>query len=495
MVLSPLEIWKQHVVAHPPITPTHGNLPYNRNGVDKMMKYREFEWNDLNLGISGTKRLKYTISVFGQQPPTGFPLFIGLHGGGKSKLNDEAWRHMSQGLYRDNIKDVLKVGVYVAPRGIVDDWNLHFRPESYILFQRLIRNLLHQKPEEANESPTPLNPMAQHFVDPNRIYFLGFSAGGDGVYRLSTVLADRLAATNMSAGHPGGVRFHNLANLPICLQVGEQDGDQIEHPGENGKLVRNGEFQRNERTVASANTLQALRETDKDSYPYDIFVHPTDGTKSWAHNSWERSDELSDRNDTLVFLNGARFRTDKTLDKRNTCAVRWVSKATRKPLASFVVWDLAPIPPSLESQPILPSEWGEYRFFYWLAIWKSHAVFKQPENDTDAVNTIRARYSVTTPSGQWIWIEQTPIPVIILLNSSMGFDFTKPVTVCFGKGGQFITLPQLVLNQYDTVQKATVDARGDPDYIFSATIVFDPVTKTARDGGSQIFSTTLRARL
>ena len=75
----------------------------------------------------------------------------------------------------------------------------------------------------------------------------------------------------------------------------------------------------------------------------------------------------------------------------------------------------------------------------------------------------------------------------------MGFDFTKPVTVYFGKGKQLVS--QMTLIQYDTVQKATVEARGDPDYIFSATVVVDPVKKTAKDGESQVFSTTPRARL
>ena len=191
-------------------------------------------------------------------------------------------------------------------------------------------------------------------------------------------------------------------------------------------------------------------------------MHPTKGDKSWAHNSWEWTDELSDRNDTQVIRNWANFRNDRTTVPKNTCAVRWVSKATRTPLAPFVVWDLDPL--VREDQPILPSEWGQHRFFYWLAVRQSDVtppVLRQPKDETDADNTIRARYSINV-SEQRIWIEQTPVPVTILLNSKMGFDFSKPVTVYIGKSREVIT-PQMTLIQYDTVQKATVEARGDPD--------------------------------
>ena len=100
------------------------------------MVYRELESKDPNLDPNGTKILKYTVAVFGQQPPTGFPLFIGLHGGGKPEYptqNDDLWGMMAQSLYKKNVEQILGVGVYVAARGIVE-WNLHFRSESYLLF-------------------------------------------------------------------------------------------------------------------------------------------------------------------------------------------------------------------------------------------------------------------------------------------------------------------------------------------------------------------------
>ena len=39
-------------------------------------------------------------------------------------------------------------------------------------------------------------------VDPNKVYLMGYSAGGDGVYQLAPRMADRFAAAAMMAGHP-----------------------------------------------------------------------------------------------------------------------------------------------------------------------------------------------------------------------------------------------------------------------------------------------------
>ena len=60
-------------------------------------------------------------------------------------------------------------------------------------------------------------------ADPNRVYLLGFSAGGDGVYQILPRMADRFAAGNMLSGHPNGVSLINLANCPISIQAGIRD--------------------------------------------------------------------------------------------------------------------------------------------------------------------------------------------------------------------------------------------------------------------------------
>ena len=42
-------------------------------------------------------------------------------------------------------------------------------------------------------------------VDSNKIFFTGYSAGGDGIYHLGPMFADWLAGAAMMAGHPNGV--------------------------------------------------------------------------------------------------------------------------------------------------------------------------------------------------------------------------------------------------------------------------------------------------
>ncbi len=53
--------------------------------------------------------------------------------------------------------------------------------------------------------------------------YLGYSAGGDGVYRLGPRLADYLGGACMMAGHPGEASLHNLKNIAFSIHVGELD--------------------------------------------------------------------------------------------------------------------------------------------------------------------------------------------------------------------------------------------------------------------------------
>src|SRR4029079_6284804 len=60
-------------------------------------------------------------------------------------------------------------------------------------------------------------------VDPNRVYLLGYSAGGDGVYQLAPRMADRWAAASMMAGRTNAVQHLGLRNLPFAIHVGALD--------------------------------------------------------------------------------------------------------------------------------------------------------------------------------------------------------------------------------------------------------------------------------
>ena len=151
----------------------------------------------------GGVSMRFLMEIRGEPGEGGYPLYLALHGGGGAppEDNDEQW-----GIMYDYYRWDMKSGIYVAIRGITDTWDLHFRPESYPMYDRLIRAMIRL-----------------YGADPNRVYLLGFSAGGDGVYAIAPRMADRFAAANMSSGHPNGVSLKNTSNLPFEIQVGIRD--------------------------------------------------------------------------------------------------------------------------------------------------------------------------------------------------------------------------------------------------------------------------------
>ena len=177
---------------------------------------RELSWKEIDNGIGGTvdvytleydgSAMRFLMEQKGEPDENGlYPLYITLHGGGDwtPEDNDGQWFGMFQ-----YYKEAVQNGIYVACRGITDTWDLHFRPESYPLYDRLIQAMI-----------------SLYRADPNRVYLLGFSAGGDGVYQITPRMADRFAAANMSSGHPNGISMRNLMNCPFSIQVGVRDYD------------------------------------------------------------------------------------------------------------------------------------------------------------------------------------------------------------------------------------------------------------------------------
>ena len=199
-------------------------------------------------------------------------------------------------------KTSVDVGIYTAVRGISDNWNLHFEDNSYPMYDRLIENMI-----------------AFEDVDPNRVYILGFSAGGDGVYQIPTRMADRFAAANMSAGHANNIDFHNLSNTPFLMQMGARDFSY-----ERNKILLE--------TILSFKTLKIATL----ALNSDAFIHPNK-----AHNGWP--DNLPSVRSAPVMKNPISWlnEKDESLKNVDTNAVRWVKKHTRDPLARELVWDLS----------------------------------------------------------------------------------------------------------------------------------------------------------
>lgn len=147
-------------------------------------------------------RMPIMYKVFGEKPADGRSLYISMHGGGSTPtaVNDQQWRNQIV-LYAP------KEGVYVAPRAPFDDWNMWFRPQMDDFFQQLIAAAV-----------------VEMDVNPDKVYLLGYSAGGDGVWRMAPRMADRWAAASMMAGHPGEASQLNLRNVPFMIWMGENDG-------------------------------------------------------------------------------------------------------------------------------------------------------------------------------------------------------------------------------------------------------------------------------
>ena len=150
----------------------------------------------------GDKKMQYLEKVFGDAKEGKRSLWISMHGGGgaPSRVNDSQWKNQIN-LYKP------EEGIYVAPRAPTDTWNLWHQSHIDGLFDRLIENYI-----------------ATRGVNPNKIYLLGYSAGGDGVYQLAPRMADRWAAASMMAGHPNDAKPDNLRNLPFGLFMGGKDG-------------------------------------------------------------------------------------------------------------------------------------------------------------------------------------------------------------------------------------------------------------------------------
>jgi hypothetical protein len=108
--------------------------------------------------------------------------------------------------------------------------------------------------------------IAFHDVDPNRIYLMGRSAGGDGVYQLAPRMADRFAAAAMSAGHPNEASPLGLRNIPFAIHMGELDH----------------RYNRNKVAVDWGNQLKALQKNDPGGYEYFVKIYK--GKPHWMDN-------------------------------------------------------------------------------------------------------------------------------------------------------------------------------------------------------------------
>lgn len=349
----------------------------------------------------GDVSMRYGIKVIGEPGENGYPLYVAMHGGGYGEtpdMNDSQWEHM--GIY---YADSVKNGVYVNPRGVRDTWDTHGNPESFPLYDRLIENMI-----------------LFYNVDPNKVYFLGFSAGGDGVYIISPRMADRMAATHMSAGHHNGTSVWNLRNTPIQLQVGINDGA----------------YGRNKVTVEYQVKLDDMENT-YGGYVHNTYVHLDRGHNFRDNHPTEEQRVIADNyawleNDTL---------SEKVTD---TNAIHFLDQYTRNPLPERIVWDLTNRAPlrSVES-------------FYWVKADKDQqegflVVDLDKKTNSIVVNT-----------------DTTVKKFTVLLNDDM-LDLDQPIHLVTPNGEKTVTVERNA-----DVLEATTKERGDQNYQFAAEITIE----------------------
>jgi hypothetical protein len=126
-------------------------------------------------------------------------------------------------------------------------------------------------------------------VDPNRVYVMGYSAGGDGVYQLAPRMADRWAAAAMMAGHPNDASPLGLRNIGFALHMGANDSA----------------YNRNEVARQWKERLAELQQETPDGYRHQAMIH--EGKGHW-------------------------------MDRQDAVAVPWMSKIERDPLPDSIVW-------------------------------------------------------------------------------------------------------------------------------------------------------------
>lgn len=227
---------------------------------------REAEWTGKSITI-GDRTMKFEVRTFGDKPATGRSLFISMHGGGNTaaKVNDSQWRNQID-LYKP------AEGLYIAPRAPTNAWNLWHEAPMDALLDRLIEDAV-----------------VFGGVNPDRVYLMGYSAGGDGVYQLGPRMADRWAAAAMMAGHPNDASPLNLRNVPFAIHVGEKDTG----------------FGRNDIARKWGEQLDALRKDDPDGYEHVVELHA--GRGHW-------------------------------MNLEDAAAVPWMAEHTRNPWPRRVVW-------------------------------------------------------------------------------------------------------------------------------------------------------------
>lgn len=253
--------------------------------------------------VLGDKTMRWKEKTYGDKPADGYALWISMHGGGGTtpEVNDQQYANQID-LYGPTD------GIWVAPRAPTDAWDMWHQGHIDAMFDRIIADYV-----------------LLRGVNPNRVYLVGYSAGGDGVYQLAPRMADRFAAASMMAGHPNDASPLGLRNLPFAIFVGGDDAS----------------YDRNKIAREWGERLDGLQKNDAGGYTHWTTIYP--GLGHW-------------------------------MNRLDAEALPWMANYTRDPWPKTVVWHQDDV---------------THDRFYWLALPAGIAAKDQTISATVSGQTIR----------------------------------------------------------------------------------------------------------
>jgi len=215
----------------------------------------------------GDMTMRWLEKTFGEAPADGRSLWISMHGGGEApeQVNTQQWQNQIR-LYQP------EEGIYIAPRAPTDKWNMWHQEHIDPMFAHLIESMV-----------------ALRGVNPDKVYLMGYSAGGDGVWQIAPRMADRYAAAAMMAGHPNEAQLFGLRNLPYAIFMGEKDNAH----------------KRSEVAVQKSAEIAELQKADPEGYVHLSRIYP--GLGHW-------------------------------MNLKDAEGVPWMAKFTRNPWPRKIVW-------------------------------------------------------------------------------------------------------------------------------------------------------------
>jgi hypothetical protein len=224
------------------------------------------EWENQAM-VYGGNTMKFWHKYYGDAPRGTRSMWISMHGGGNApaELNNQQWENQKL-LYKPS------EGLYVAPRAPWNDWDMWFKPDLDSFYTTLIQMCV-----------------AYLDVNPDKVYLIGYSAGGDGVWRMAPRMADTWAGASMMAGHPGDVSLLNLRNTPFMVWCGALDDA----------------YNRNRECAQRGMELDSLHTQDPEGYIHE--THIVAGKPHW-------------------------------MDLTDAAALPWLQRHQRNPYPTRIVW-------------------------------------------------------------------------------------------------------------------------------------------------------------